>query len=286
MSNRVKADPFAVAALADAVERYGAGITLTIDEARRAATAARVHAIDVVSRSHSVVRRLEREIANSNAAPEEDGQPVARRALNDQHSTALRHLADAQRALRLIDDAASGFSSTGRTVTAVVNQHVADGATAARRYAEALGVYLQTDIGDRGSSIRTAGTAAGAGADLPNNFSLVALDEIDDSDSELRAFEKVNRSDVEWGIEQLERVVVPAVQRGKGADYFASRDATEGLTGDRSYTAVHRAFFNEHQAIKLSRRADGKLDVSNGYHRLRVARELGLARLPAIVCTD
>ena len=90
--------------------------------------------------------------------------------------------------------------------------------------------------------------------------------------AKIPSFEKVSREQVEWGLDRLKGVVEPALRHGKGADYFAARDADEGLSGERSYSGVYNWFYNSDHAIKVTR-ATGGYVVTNGYHRLAVARE-------------
>ena len=72
-------------------------------------------------------------------------------------------------------------------------------------------------------------------------------------------------------------------RHGQGRVLLAQRDADEGLSGERSYTGVYRWYYHPDHAIKVSRLADGHLDVTNGYHRLYVARRMGVNSLPAVI---
>jgi hypothetical protein len=83
-----------------------------------------------------------------------------------------------------------------------------------------------------------------------------------------------------WWLTALHEVVLPAMRHGYGADYLAERDAAEGLAGIRSYLSCYRGFFGD-SAVKLSLRPDGRYDVTNGYHRLWLARQRGETDIPA-----
>lgn len=104
---------------------------------------------------------------------------------------------------------------------------------------------------------------------------------INDRSAPLR-FEKASRDHVEWGLDRLKTVVEPALRMGKGPEYFASRDKAEGLSGEKSYSGVYNWFYNRDHGIQLTRSSGGYV-VSDGYHRLAVARQLGIDSLPAFV---
>ena len=73
----------------------------------------------------------------------------------------------------------------------------------------------------------------------------------------------------------------PAVRQGADGDDFARLDAERGLAYEHGYRRVYDAFYGN-DAIRLERVGD-TYQVVNGYHRLFVARELGLATVPARV---
>jgi hypothetical protein len=88
---------------------------------------------------------------------------------------------------------------------------------------------------------------------------------------------------IEWGLDVLARIVGPAVRMGKGTEYFADRDRSEGCSAERSYVRVHRWFYAPDEAIRLVRTDDGRLEVLGGCDRVAVARLLGVDELPAFV---
>lgn len=153
---------------------------------------------------------------------------------------------------------------------------------------EELSSRLQQYLAGNGSSATAptgnGGNSTSSSPRSPGTRSMEDIDlrkVIDDRSSSLN-FEKVSRDQVAWGLDRLKSVVEPALRMGKGLEYFASRDSAEGLSGERSYSGVYNWFYNSQHAIKLTR-ASGGLVVSNGYHRLAVARELGIETLPAVV---
>ena len=144
-----------------------------------------------------------------------------------------------------------------------------------------IGQYLASG-GSSAADKRATTQAVGSGPPSGNGMTEVGLSEvINDRQGPVR-FEKASHEQVAWGLDRLKSVVEPALKMGRGADYFAARDAAEGLAGERSYTGVYNWFYNSDHAIKLTR-ASGGYVVSNGYHRVAVARELGIGSLPAVV---
>jgi hypothetical protein len=184
-----------------------------------------------------------------------------------------------------VGEAIRRFGSSQRSFETILREHAARAVGSTRQ----LSSHLQNYLGSDGSrSTHGSGTGQqGAGVASRSSSASRSVEDvdvrkvIDDRTGEL-SFEKVTRDDVAWGLDQLKTVVEPALEMGKGADYFASRDKAEGLSGERSYSGVYNWFYNSDHAIKLTR-ASGGYVVSNGYHRLAVARELGIHNLPAVV---
>lgn len=84
------------------------------------------------------------------------------------------------------------------------------------------------------------------------------------------------------GLHRLDEVVLPAVHNGADAEHFARMDRERGLSYEHGYERVYDAFFRD-DAIHLDERADGSFGVTNGYHRMTLARALGFTTLPARV---
>jgi hypothetical protein len=110
----------------------------------------------------------------------------------------------------------------------------------------------------------------------PHGHVLVGLDQIDTSDSTVRgpeSFQHVPMGEMREGLLLLERVLA-AIENGADRDELRRLDAT--------YLRVYDAFFGD-TAIRLVRRPDGRYEVTNGYHRIWLARQLGIDELPARV---
>lgn len=79
----------------------------------------------------------------------------------------------------------------------------------------------------------------------------------------------------------LEEVIRPAVWQGADGDDFTALDARAGLDYEHGHRRVYDAFYGG-DPVRLEWTGDG-YRVVDGYHRLFVARELGLATIPASV---
>ena len=135
------------------------------------------------------------------------------------------------------------------------------------------------------SASSSAGSSVRQPAGFPSNIVMVPLSLIDDSDSRIQGpgefSEFYTPSDLEWAHEKFTSVVMPGVAGGATIDDFRARDQREGRIGTRSYEMTCAGFFGT-DAINLS--ANGShFGVNNGYHRIWVARRMGLDAVPARV---
>lgn len=115
----------------------------------------------------------------------------------------------------------------------------------------------------------------------------VPLDLIDLDDSYVQssaAFHKVPYEEMRAGVQKLVEVVRPAVQAGASGDYFSQLDAQHDLDDVRGYRKIYDAFYGTTDPIRLEKTHD-RYQVIGGYHRLLVAKELGLHSIPAQVTT-
>lgn len=113
----------------------------------------------------------------------------------------------------------------------------------------------------------------------------VAVDQIDTTDMTHVTgpddFTKVSYGEMAEGFQKLETVVRPEVEKGAGGDDFYELDQQQGLHYADGYQRVYDAFYGG-DAIKLEK--DGEnYRVINGAHRLYVAKEIGIATVPARV---
>lgn len=211
---------------------------------------------------------------------------AARQALDD----ARARLDDARRAVSAIQQAQDAFRTAARTAQNYFNGRARGGIREAAAFIGALDQYSSSasaGAGGGGGGSGGAGAAAPSGALGTTGCELVDLANIDDSDSRVGGpgdfRESFSHSDAVWATEELQGKMIPAVQAGRDRDYFVGRDRAEGRSADRSYARLYDTWFGDDRAIKLSRNNSGKFEVTNGYHRIFVARQLGIPAVPARV---
>lgn len=92
----------------------------------------------------------------------------------------------------------------------------------------------------------------------------------------------MSRDDYVWAAQTWDEVVRPGLERGLTRDDFAAMDTARGAPPLRRAADVFDMFLGS-MPIRLERRADGTLHVIGGRHRIDVALELGIRRLPAVI---
>jgi hypothetical protein len=129
--------------------------------------------------------------------------------------------------------------------------------------------------------------STGASGWVDQGVQAIAVDQIDLTQSPVQGladFHKITPQEVTIGFQKLQTVVAPAVAQGHGADYFAQLDVAQGLSGEDGYQHIYEVFYGG-DAIRLNK-VGNSYDVVNGYHRLYIARQLGLKSVPAHVITS
>ena len=193
-----------------------------------------------------------------------------------------RRRADASaKALAQVGEGIRDFAGGRRQLARVLDEHVVRATRSTSKLSDDIESYRVSGTGNIAGRSDAGQRSSKSPSTLAGRESIKVSDVIDDTGKD-PSFEKVSREHVEWGLDRLKGVVEPALRNGKGADYFAARDAAEGLSGERSYSGVYNWFYNSDHAIKVTR-ATGGYVVTNGYHRLAVAREIGIDTLPATV---
>jgi hypothetical protein len=286
----VQAQIAAVDAIGSAVESFAIRARDASDQARSLA-----RAFDSkVGEEHA--RRCE---ALKDARARRDAAEQALRACTENCGGLRRAVAEAEhdvqiatgradasaKAVGRVGEAIHEFAMAQRTFVAVLDSHAPRATVSAAQLSSRLRQYLGSsrEGNSRGSSQGSSGTSSSPSNHRQGGLERVALSEIDDDRNGALAFDKVSRDKVEAGLDRLKSVVEPAVAMGKGSDYFSARDNAEGLSGEQSYSGVHKWFYDSNHAIKLTRTQSGRYEVTNGYHRLAVAREMGIESLPAVV---
>lgn len=112
----------------------------------------------------------------------------------------------------------------------------------------------------------------------------VDLAKIDLSDSPVHGpddFHKVSYEEMKDGFEKLQNDVLPAVEQGANGDDFWQMDQERSSEYREGFQRVYDAFYGD-SSIRLTK-VDDHYEVVNGYHRLYVAKEMGLSSVPARV---
>ena len=114
----------------------------------------------------------------------------------------------------------------------------------------------------------------------------VPIDKIDLSDSHVHDLSDfggkgVTYDDIVEGFRKLETTVRPHYQRGSRKDFFRQMDLDLGHDYAHGYLKIYEVFYGD-EAIVLSKIKD-TYSVTNGYHRLFVARLLNIKAIPARV---
>lgn len=120
---------------------------------------------------------------------------------------------------------------------------------------------------------------------LPAGFHWVRLEDISRAD-DLRSeekFSKVSLEEVENGFQLLKQEILPAIQNDptRSVDYFRQCDTEMNRTYAGGALRVFEAFFGESHIVLSRHPDDESLRVTNGRHRIHVARELGWSSVPA-----
>jgi hypothetical protein len=190
------------------------------------------------------------------------------------------------KALAQVGEAMRAFAIARRSFLTALEDHAPRAEASTQDLSAQLRQYLGSGAESQGAPSRGGRGSSDSkdGSGTPSSgIQRVDLSQIENDRQETMSYDKVSREHVASGLNRLKTVVEPAVAMGKGPDYFKARDAAEGLSGEHSYSGVHNWFYNSDHAIKLSQTDSGRYTVTNGYHRLAVARELGIDSLPAVV---
>lgn len=200
-----------------------------------------------------------------------------------------RAATEARRQLRSAEQRSSRAAARAR---ARIQAEIPAAITVCRRSMSEVSTYLdgsESPVPVAGTAVRSGPVGSGAPPAPVGTLGpveLVPVASIDSSDGTVGgpgSFEKLSWPDAQWSTDALSAVVSPAVSQGKGRDYFIERDRRESRSAPRSYTAVYDGYFGADTAIKLSQGPDGRLSVTNGYHRIWAARQAGLSQIPARV---
>jgi len=162
-------------------------------------------------------------------------------------SRARLRLDNADRALRLIAQAGTELSLAMARLSREIADGVRDGTVLVTAAIADLETYLSNSVGEHDES------AVGTNRDLPPRrlaqigttptIGSTALSNVPLAQTDTSA--PPRPEDLKWAINALHEVVLPAVAAGKGADYFRTRDLSEGRHGYRSYSTTFSAYLGD-----------------------------------------
>ena len=265
--------------------------TLALFEARISRAASRLE--DIERECRAWVRRCKADVA----AASDDGEDDLQRAWAEL-AEAEERLAGVRRARRQLDDVANGFLRSRRRFSDFLRDELPRATAELVRLSGNVNAYLgirQAGVGSESAvayANTSAAAAAGAGGrSFPGSGSRRALtvedvpvDRIDVSDSHVHGpadFRKYSYKEIVDGFDKLESVVRPQVARGATGEDFSQLDAERGLSYAVGYRRIYDSFYGEDRIVLD--RVGNRLIVTNGYHRLFVARALGIGSVPAAI---
>lgn len=124
---------------------------------------------------------------------------------------------------------------------------------------------------------------------LPKGFKWVRLDEISFKEipDDLAFRNGYSYEKLKNGLQKFEKEILPVLQKSpknSNTEYFESLDIKNDNNAVDGLTPIFNGFFNK-EFIKIERFANEKMfeSITNGRHRLKVARDLGWKVIPAEV---
>jgi hypothetical protein len=195
-------------------------------------------------------------------------------------------LGHAEAAGARIEEAHDAFRSGANALTRIIDDRLPAARGFLERKLEQARAYVSlhpsSASGSAGHLASPDAAKAGGGSagpaletfPLPAGFTWIPLDQVETGDLIPSDFRKVSEGEIERGFGFLMREILPRIQGGSPADADVFRERS----GARR---ACEAFFGL-DAIRLERRTgDPVFSVTNGRHRIHVARRLGLSHVPA-----
>ncbi|WP_437770466.1 ParB N-terminal domain-containing protein [Arthrobacter sp. KNU40] len=229
----------------------------------------------------------------------------AQRDIEDAPDTELRHLVrerDAcsrrlyvsKKAVQEIREASSRFSALSARFRESINRLGLRARTRLTFLDEAVAVYATNAWRSSGTSVSLGGESSGehvGPAEVSGLHSLlngrgmrmIDVNAADFADNPILSW-KAEQADYAWACEKWEQVIMKVIEQGGGREELANRDMSSGETANSMRQLAHVwDLFLGSDPIRLDTKPDGAYEVIGGRHRLQVARQLGIARLPAVV---
>jgi hypothetical protein len=280
----------------DGILRLQAGLRAYADGSQSVARAVAAAEAAVQGRIAAVIAERASELASAEHALQ---QCLAARkggcgALSDRVAQMRSRLESARSAAQLAQGAAAAFRPAAIRHARETQALISDGLHRTSLNASDVATYASSgSLAEAGPAAASGGGAAprasappAAGPEtqlpyFPEGWAMVPLSSIDTSENPVRGPQDFGKGytpqDLQWAINALHEVVLPAMAAGLGRDYFADRDTAEGRYGTRSYSDTYNGFFDRSQCIALSRDSTGRFTVDNGRHRIWVAQQMSEA---------
>lgn len=236
----------------------------------------------------AAIRRLMGKVAAIRQLLAAQGETDDRLGREPELAEAERSLETAQRAAEQIRSVAERLSALQRTQLRSTDTLVGAARSDLAKRGIDLGAYRGSNGNSSGGGATAAATNAGATGGGLGSHGLAEIDVAAadlDGNPILGSFGRgdTTRSDYRWAVQTWDEVVRPGVANGMTRTDFEARDTGRDAPPLRRSAAVFDMFMGDTDRLRVTRRPDGSLDVTNGRHRIAVARELGIKSLPAEV---
>jgi hypothetical protein len=156
---------------------------------------------------------------------------------------------------------------------------IGGGSNASRRSVDAIEMTIPNK-----PSVDTPGSYAPKG--IPEGFIMFPVSAIEDPQgmsSDADFSKGFSPDDLLWGMHALNATILPMLSSGGTGtgteDLLTNQDMDQGRCGCRSLSDTYSGYFGD-TAIKLDGVDDGKFMISNGRHRVWLAKKNGITHLP------
>ena len=136
----------------------------------------------------------------------------------------------------------------------------------------------------------TGPTTAGSDRSRFAEKGIVAINVADIPDGEIGPlsvsdFRKYSYDEMLEGARRFDSDVRPAVEAGSGRDYFQQKDREAGSDYEHGLERLYDAYYGS-EPIRVTRLKSGRMEVTNGRHRLFVAKQAGIPTVPASMAEE
>ena len=98
-------------------------------------------------------------------------------------------------------------------------------------------------------------------------------------------FHKYSYDEMLAGALRFDREVRPAIETGSERDYFQAKDREAGSEYEHGLERLYDVFYGS-EPIRLTKLKNGRLEITNGRHRLFVAKQAGIRTIPASLAEE